>query len=129
MRTIKFVVPGEPVPQPRPRFAMVRGKVHVYNPPRAKAWKRLVGLMLKTDGRWNKKPITGPVSISVSFVFSGKPYEPHTKRPDIDNLLKSLMDALTDAGLWHDDKLVVKVSADKAYRQVAESVVLIEEWE
>jgi crossover junction endodeoxyribonuclease RusA len=38
-----------------------------------------------------------------------------TARPDIDKLLRSTLDALTDAGAMTDDARVVHVSVDKAY--------------
>ena len=36
-------------------------------------------------------------------------------KPDIDNLLKSTMDALSQAGVWRDDAQVVAVVASKRY--------------
>ena len=38
-----------------------------------------------------------------------------TAKPDVDNLLKAVMDALTDDGWWHDDSLVCAVVALKSY--------------
>lgn len=39
----------------------------------------------------------------------------HTKRPDIDNLAKQILDALTLAGYWDDDARVRRISAGKYY--------------
>ena len=38
----------------------------------------------------------------------------HTKRPDVDNLQKSVMDALNGV-LWEDDAIVFAVVAQKHY--------------
>ncbi len=42
------------------------------------------------------------------------PTEP-TGKPDVDNLLKSTLDALTTAGAWKDDAQVVHVEGRKTY--------------
>lgn len=52
----------------------------------------------------------------VFFMPPGKKADcPHIAIPDIDNLLKSTMDALTKAGVWRDDCQVCKVTAEKRY--------------
>jgi len=38
-------------------------------------------------------------------------------RADIDNLQKSVFDAMTSAGAWHDDCQVVQVTATKRYAE------------
>jgi crossover junction endodeoxyribonuclease RusA len=96
---------------------------HVYNPDSAKDWKEAV----KTNFMLSRKPvITTPVCLKVCF-FLPKPKRmktvgnklniPHIKKPDVDNLLKSTMDAITEAGIWKDDALVFATSADKWYAQ------------
>ncbi|MCL2139963.1 MAG: RusA family crossover junction endodeoxyribonuclease [Treponema sp.] len=37
------------------------------------------------------------------------------KKPDLDNLLKAVMDALTAAGAWKDDAQVRSIKASKHY--------------
>ena len=37
------------------------------------------------------------------------------KKPDIDNLIKTVLDGLTKAQVWKDDNLVVSISASKLY--------------
>ncbi|MDI9559696.1 MAG: RusA family crossover junction endodeoxyribonuclease, partial [Pseudomonadota bacterium] len=41
----------------------------------------------------------------------------HTKKPDLDNLLKALKDAMTGI-VWHDDAQIVSLSARKDYGDV-----------
>lgn len=36
-------------------------------------------------------------------------------RPDLDKLCRAVLDALTDAGIWHDDSQVCSLSAIKVY--------------
>ena len=42
----------------------------------------------------------------------------HTKKPDLDNLGKQLLDAMTRTGFWHDDKQVVSLHCSKRYAAV-----------
>jgi len=37
-------------------------------------------------------------------------------RPDIDNLLKAIMDVLSQVRVWHDDAQVVRLEAEKIYQ-------------
>lgn len=45
----------------------------------------------------------------------GAPRFYHDKQPDIDKVLRSTLDALTEAGIWVDDARVVEVVARKLY--------------
>lgn len=38
-----------------------------------------------------------------------------TAKPDADNLIKAVMDAMTDDGWWHDDALVCALVVTKSY--------------
>jgi Holliday junction resolvase RusA-like endonuclease len=70
-----------------------------------------------------QKPLEGPVSVYVSFVIQrpkalmGKKHLPSRipaiKRPDLDNLVKGLLDALQ--GFWIDDSQIVELHLIKAY--------------
>lgn len=37
----------------------------------------------------------------------------HTKKPDIDNLIKPVLDGLTEAGLWEDDNQIAQLFGEK----------------
>lgn len=117
-----FVVPGEPVPQPRHRSAgsghylPAKHPVHAFKG--SAAW---CGVMaLKAAAGAGAVPLCGPVSVAVRFYFgrpkrlkAGPPEHKHTK-PDLDNLCKALFDALNKV-VWLDDGQVVRVEADKFY--------------
>lgn len=108
-------VSGVPKAQPRPRMTI---SGHVYNPDSARYWKETVAAYFKL----HRKPvITVPVFLEVVFFFpipqrlKNKGLVPHVTKPDVDNLLKAVMDAMTDAGVWKDDALVYGTSAEKRY--------------
>jgi Holliday junction resolvase RusA-like endonuclease len=44
-------------------------------------------------------------------------FMPHIRKPDTDNLLKAVMDSITQAGVWKDDALVYFTEASKGYAQ------------
>lgn len=47
-------------------------------------------------------------------------------RPDIDNLSKAVLDAMTGAGVWNDDAQVVRLVAEKRYGDADATVVRVE---
>jgi Holliday junction resolvase RusA-like endonuclease len=125
----KLWVPGTPLPQPRPRARAIwkAGKpvAHVYNPSTADPWKREVRAIVAEGlaaGRIEK--INGPVHLVMHFALPAPKMLAAQveqgmvwgyKKPDIDNLVKSTMDAME--GCWHDDAQVVSFVAMKRYRK------------
>ncbi len=109
---------GTPKPQPRPRIA--RGRA--YNPPTADSWR----LCVSRAGKRSGQSFTGPVRVSITFNFVRPPS--HFLRGDlratapryparvgdIDNLIKSTLDALNGV-LWYDDEQVVDIRAARVY--------------
>lgn len=63
-----------------------------------------------------------PLKMSVLLDYphpSGTPkkdkcrYLPMTKRPDLDNIAKTLLDCMTDLNVWHDDSQVAELTLQK----------------
>lgn len=129
MRTITLEVPGQPVPQPRPRVSTRGGFGRAYTPKRhgIHAYRQAIALMAKAVGR----KIAGAAELEVEAVFARPPSHwrkhdlrldaPPWPRADGDNLLKGIADAITDAGLWHDDDQVVRWSIRKRFASRNES--------
>ncbi len=100
MTELSFTVPGRCIPCPRPR--VVRGK-KPYFPRRYTDWLDSARVeAYKTCGRplWE-----GPVVVCAEF-YGARP------NADIDNLLKSVLDAIQGV-LIVDDKQVVSIMGDK----------------
>lgn len=112
---IKFSVEGNPVPQGRPRFFRRGNHVGAYDPAKSRVWKKLVADTASAHGC---KPLDGPLYLSAHFRIQRPKtmtvIEPHYKRPDIDNLIKALKDALTGI-CWHDDAQVCFLITSKTY--------------
>jgi len=113
-------VDGTPKPQPRPRATRAGLRARVYNPPSADVWKGSIrdSLRIRHKEILGKK-FPGPIGLRVEFYFKAPTgfkdtfFAKHTAKPDIDNLLKPVMDVLTEEGIWADDSQVVEVSASK----------------
>ena len=93
-------VEGRPRPQPRARAAR---NGHFYTPKNGAEWREAIYTAAAAE--WGgKPPLVGPLYTSIAFVMpGGEAGKPHAIRPDKDNLEKSVLDALTRAGVWKDD--------------------------
>lgn len=96
---ITITVPGVAVPKERPRL----GKKHIYTPKQTKSFEKKVWTYAAIA---QVKPIDKPIQIIMDF------YLPDHRRIDIDNLIKSILDALNGKA-WHDDAQVVCLTARK----------------
>ena len=78
--------------------------------------------------QYKDKPLDCHVSVFFNFYFltptswrksqreAALCHQPAFYPPgDIDNLIKSIADAMTQAKVWEDDRLLVTVTASKAY--------------
>lgn len=120
---IAFTVLGEPIPQGSSKafFVKALGRAVITNAnPRTKAWRTSVSdAALKA--RADALPIEGVgVEVFVEFYLPRPASAPKrvtvpAKKPDVDKLLRAILDGITDAGVWRDDAQVVRVVATKAF--------------
>lgn len=119
MSGIAFRVHGTPTPQGSKRGFVVNGRAVITdsNPAPLKVWRDDVK-HAALEAMSGRSPFEGPVEIKVTFTLvrpkSVKRVWPHV-RPDIDKLMRSLLDALTTAGVYGDDSQVVIITAVKVY--------------
>ena len=119
---ITFSVPGDPVPQPRPRVSTAGGFARAYVPKghAIHGYRQAVALAAKAAGL---QQATAPVSVIVDAVFarpkshlnkSGvKTTAPRLPRPDVDNIGKAVLDALQE--VIGDDTNVSRLVVEKTY--------------
>ncbi|MGM0748757.1 MAG: RusA family crossover junction endodeoxyribonuclease [Bacillota bacterium] len=139
MSSIQFVVYGEPVAQGRPRGLVQNGKVRMRDPVKSKNFKQYVALVAAQYRP--KKVISGPVAMDVR-VFRPMPkavsnskkkkesaekglLRPTTK-PDVDNYVKGVKDALNHL-IYKDDSQVVDLKVSKFYSEEPRVEVIITE--
>jgi len=128
MTTIAFTVPGTPVAQPRQRTrVMMMGGEPVaqnYTPARHPVTAFKTAVATAAAAVHKGEPIEGPVRVTVMFVMprpgrlvwktrpTPRCWSP--VKPDVDNLFKSVADALNKL-IWRDDSQVVSVFITKKY--------------
>lgn len=123
--TVSFKVPGEPVGKGRPKFARVGDGVTTYTPRETRAYEERVRTAYRAAGG----PHLGdralcvrivaccPIPASVSKVRKygiAFGFEQPTKKPDCDNILKIICDALNRCA-YDDDKQIVRAEVVKKY--------------
>ena len=117
MPTVTLNVAGIPAAQPRQRFARRGNFVHTYTPDTADGWKAAIEAEAIKSGVKIGKGV--PIKLTIMLKMprpKSRPVEiPHIVKPDLDNLAKAVMDALSDAGIWHDDAQVYRLYASKCY--------------
>lgn len=122
MMIIKFVVPGEPRAKARPRISTKTGIA--YTPKGTIQYENWVKTcFMEQDG----KKIDGQISAKITAYYSipkstskkkreemlqGK-IRP-VKKPDVDNIVKSILDSLNKIA-YDDDSQVVKCDVEKFY--------------
>ena len=118
--TIAFEVTGIPKGQPRPKAFSRGGHAAVYDPGTAGEWKALVAAA--GEAQRPESPLSEPLFVALEFIMPrpksvprrlGSGRRPHTSRPDLDNLAKAVLDALTQAGWWCDDDQICGLDASK----------------
>ncbi len=129
---ITFSVPGEPVPQPRPRVSTRGGFARAYVPAKhpVHAYRQSLAAAARDAGVTQTDE---PLSVVIDAVFvrpkshmrkSGvKPDAPRLPRPDVDNIAKAVLDALQD--VIGDDTCVARLVVEKSYGQEARTTVRI----
>jgi Holliday junction resolvase RusA-like endonuclease len=114
MKLLVFAVDIKPIALARPRF----GRGFVYTPKRCQDAKKIIAL---EGGRamQGAAPFTSNISVGLNFYFKsdkGK-FAPHVLKPDLDNLIKLVLDALTGV-VWVDDCIISSILATKSFGKV-----------
>ena len=112
----EIIIPGTPHGQGRPRATCVNGKVRMYDPPKSRAWKEYARAIMKNHACGDDmimKPAPIAIRVVASFVRkkSNKTTD-HIQKPDIDNIVKIVMDCGTGI-FWEDDSQIISVLSDK----------------
>jgi len=122
----EFFVAGDPVAQPRIRPRMTHaGRLTVHMPSTAQAWRERVGIAghnayrraarldaLEVDLHFCLRRPAGHLTTNGALKAAAPAFP--IARPDIDNLVKSTLDALNGT-IWRDDSQVVGVRTSKSY--------------
>ena len=126
MSTVAFMVPGQPQGKGRPRVGKVAGHVRMFTPPKTESYEALIALFAH-QAMQGRPLIAGPVRVTVDLVFAIPASWSKKKRaqaeqgaiwpttkPDVDNVLKAVCDAINGV-VWVDDVQIVHLTANKVY--------------
>lgn len=131
-----FTIPGEPCGKARPRVVRIGGITRTYTPEKTASYENLV--KLEFQRQCGASFIEGPVDIKIVAYF-GIPASASkkkadamlaglispTKKPDCDNVVKIICDALNGIA-YKDDVQIVHASIKKKYAVVPHVDVLLE---
>lgn len=117
-KLIEFMVMMRPVPKARPRLAR---NGHTYTPKNTVDAEKAISLIAKSV---ISKPLSGPLSLYIEFFYAvPKSWSkvrreaipsPRTERPDLDNIVKLVLDSLNGIA-YLDDAQIVHLSCSKYY--------------
>jgi Holliday junction resolvase RusA-like endonuclease len=133
---IQLTIDGEPVAQGRPRFSTRNGFVRAYDPQKSRSYKERVRLVAFDK---IKQRLMGPIKMTVD-IYRGIPkswskvkqtqaeqgYLKPTLKPDVDNYVKAIKDALNGIA-YVDDSQVVVLFISKYYSREPRVEIQIEE--
>lgn len=121
---ITIFVPGRPAPQGSKRY--LGNGVSVESSKAVAPWRADIRSTL-LEHLHDEEPMRGPVTVRLSFVMPRPANTPKTaptpyaiKRPDVDKLVRAVLDAIGSAGVWQDDSQVVELFARKRLAEVDE---------
>ena len=131
--TYSFIVYGEAIPKGSTRAFVVNGKAITTNAnKRTKDWQTLVSMAAQE--KKPDKPIGGAVDILLNFYLPRPKSVSEKKRPlpivkpDLDKLLRCLLDALT--GIYFlDDAQVCDIKTSKRYGETPRVEIFVQEGE
>lgn len=123
MKEVSLTVPGIPMSKQRPRH----GNGNTYTPRETVNYEAVIKWTYISECK--NQMLTGPLSLTLNAYFpipkgtSNKKRQQmidhkigHTKKPDIDNVIKIVMDALNGVA-YADDNQITSVIADKWYSE------------
>lgn len=123
-----FEAPGEPRGKMRPKASSFGGHARVYTPSKQIEYENWVRLCYEREFP-DAEPFDGPLMVSMvislpvpkseskkrrALMLEGRILP--TKKPDIDNVMKSVLDALNGIA-YRDDSLICEATARKRYAE------------
>lgn len=140
MDQIAFAFPFEPVAKGRPRFKVCGKFVTTYTPGKTKIFERRISEYYKTAASGQKFEKGQPIVVAITFGMKIPVSLPkkaktemmegarqHIVKPDLDNLVKAVLDALNGVA-WHDDAQIVELHINKKYVQSPHIFISIHEY-
>ena len=138
---LQYTVIGIAKPQARPKVfhkVLKNGRPFVSTFSPKTDWFHLVYIESLKQKNLLKNRLSGALRLNLLFCMpipksiSKKKKEKLfyvSKRPDVDNLAKAVMDAINQVGLWEDDSQIAVLEVSKIYAEEPRCVIYIQELE
>lgn len=124
---VSFFCPGQPVSQGSKRVGR-QGQIYESSSKKLKVWRETIGVYARSVMQQLRQgPYEGPVELYLEFRFArpdshmnlsralrSTAPEKHIFKPDLDKLVRAVLDSLTGI-VYEDDRQVVHLFADKAW--------------
>jgi crossover junction endodeoxyribonuclease RusA len=123
--TFVAFVPGIAAPQGSKRH--VGNGIMVESSKKLKPWRDDIRNALTDAGGQPRARFDGAVCVRLEFILyrpASTPKRitpPATKKPDLDKLMRAILDAITSAGIWRDDSQVIRASISKRLAKLEET--------
>jgi Holliday junction resolvase RusA-like endonuclease len=126
---ITFTIPGEPQGKGRARIGRVGAHARMFTPAKTMAYEGLVA-HIAAQAMNGRPPLTEACAVEMTIThnvpaswskkksasaLAGDIYP--TKKPDVDNVIKAIFDAMNNV-VWKDDTQAVEVVCKKKYGEV-----------
>lgn len=133
---IEFEAVGPLVGKGRPKFTTQCGYAKAYTPAKTRNYENMIKKSYLSRSRYKSHK-----SLRITVTAYAEPSKSKTKKfkeaafaeefdpttkPDIDNILKCVLDALNDVA-YEDDRQVTEICAKKVYGHISRLVIRIEE--
>lgn len=138
MKKLVLEIPGEAIAKQRPRATVIGGHAKVYTPKETINYESYIKYLFTSKFR-EFVPLEVAIKIDIEIhktipiSVSDKKKKlmkdnllPATTKPDLDNIIKIITDALNKVA-YKDDNLIVEINARKKYSKVPKAIVTIEE--
>ena len=110
-----LILPGRCIVKKNTKRFVGHGRV-IYSPS-FRIWNAQAILALRKQWR-NKPPLDTPLEMTIRFYF-----ENHQAEADVSNLIEGPQDALKEAGVIVDDKLIYALYAGKIFGEAARTEI------
>lgn len=136
MEVVTITIPGEPKAKGRGRIGMLNGRPMIFTPPETRENENNIRHFARR-AMGDKKPFGCPVYVKIyayksvpesksktwkQAALDGKLFP--TNKPDIDNYIKSALDALNGI-VWIDDIQVTDVYSRKRYSETPHMQIIV----
>ena len=140
MRSITLIIPGPPIAKKRPRFYRKGNFVGTYKDDKEQTEEGR--FLFHISQQFNGPMFEGALVLVLGFYMPIRNNDirtkklkadmdarliPHTKKPDVDNLEKFVLDALNNI-VWRDDRAIIDVRKFKQFSDRPRTEIMVREW-